>query len=89
MASEEKIRERIREIAGRKNNVDAAEIDWVMNQLKQFGNVSVETENVHIKMWRFDDEIFSICPHTKGGRQLKPVYVKNFLNAMMKTGWYD
>ena len=89
MASEEKIRERIREIAGRKNNVDAADIDWVMNQLKQFGNVSVETENVHIKMWRFDDEIFSICPHTKGGCQLKPVYVKNFLNAMMNTGWYD
>ena len=35
MASEEKIRERIREIAGRKNNVDAADIDW--------GNESIET----------------------------------------------
>lgn len=89
MASEEKIRARIREIAGRKNNVDEADIDWVMNQLKQFGKVSVETENVHIKMWRFDDEIFSICPHTKGGRQLKSIYVKNFLNAMMNAGWYD
>ncbi len=89
MASEEKIRERIREIAGRKNNVVVADIDWVMNQLKQFGDVSVETENVHMKMWRFNDAIFSICTHTKGGRQLKSAYVKSFLNAMMKTGWYD
>jgi hypothetical protein len=49
MAPEEKIRARIREIAGRKNNVDEADIAWVMNQLKQFGDVSVETENVAIQ----------------------------------------
>lgn len=88
MVSQEKIRNRIREIARRKNNVDESDIEWVMNQLKQYGGVSL-TENVHMKMWVFNDEIFSICTHTKGGRHLKPVYVKNFLNAMAKTGWYE
>lgn len=89
MATEEKIRARIREIAGRKNNVDVADIDWVMNQLRQFGDVAVENENAHMKLWRFNDQMFSVCTHTQGSRHIKPIYVKSFLNAMANEGWYE
>lgn len=88
MASAEKIRARILEIADRPKNVTLADIEWVMNQLKQFGEVEV-TGNVHQKLWCFDGELFSVCPHHKGSKQLKQAYVKEFLNAMIKTGWYE
>jgi hypothetical protein len=88
MAAAEKIRERILEIANRPNNVTLADIDWVMNQLKQFGKV-IATQNVHRKVWCFEGALFSVCPHHKGRKQLKPAYVNEFLKAMMKTGWYE
>ena len=88
MASEEKIRARILEIAEKPKNVTLADIDWVMNQLKRFGDVDV-SENVHRKVWCFEGALFSVCPHHKGSKQLKPAYVNEFLNAMMKTGWYE
>lgn len=88
MASAEKIRARILEIAAKPNNVILADIDWVMNQLRQFGDVQV-THNVHRKVWCFDGALFSVCPHHKGSKQLKSAYVKEFLNAMIKTGWYE
>jgi hypothetical protein len=88
MASEEKIKARILGIAVKPKNVTLADIEWVMNQLKQFGEVVV-SENVHRKVWCFDGALFSVCPHHKGNKQLKPAYVKDFLNAMIKTGWYE
>ena len=88
MASAEKIRERIREIAGKPNNVTLADIDWVMNQLKQFADVVVGG-NVHSKVWCLDGVLFSVCPHHKGRKQLKSAYVNEFLKAMIKTGWYE
>ncbi len=88
MASAEKIKSKIRAIAASPNNVTMSDIDWVMNQLRQFGEVVV-TSNVHQKVWCFEGVIFSVCPHHKGQKQIKPAYVKNFLNAMVKTGWYE
>jgi hypothetical protein len=87
MASAEKIRMRILEIASRPENVTLADIDWVMNQLKQFGKVTSK-QNVHWKVWCFDGALFSVCPHHKN-KQLKSPYVKEFLKAMIKTGWYE
>ena len=88
MASKEKIKAKILEIAAGPKNVTLADIDWVMNQLKQFGTVIV-SENVHRKVWCFEGELFSVCPHHKGSKQLKLPYVKEFLNVMIKTGWYE
>ena len=88
MASEEKIRHRISEIASRPKNVPISDIEWVMNQLKSFGTV-IFSENEHRKVWCFDGTLFSVCPHHKGNKQLKLPYVQDFLKAMMKTGWYE
>jgi hypothetical protein len=88
MASEEKIRARIREIGDSPKNVTLADIEWVMERLKQYGDVD-ESNNEHQKLFHFGGESFGICTHRKGSKQLKPAYVKNFLNAMIKTGWYE
>jgi hypothetical protein len=88
MASAEKIKAKILEIAARPNNVTLADIEWVMNQLRQFGEVDL-SENVHRKVWCFDGALFSVCPHHKGSKQLKRAYVREFLNAMIRTGWYE
>jgi hypothetical protein len=88
MASVEKIKTRILQIAAKPKNVTLGDIEWVMNQLKQFGKVD-ESGNVHQRVWCFDGALFSVCPHHKGSKQLKPAYVKEFLNAMIKTGWYE
>lgn len=88
MADAKKIRARIVEIATRPQNVTLADIEWVMGQLGQFGHVEV-SGNVHMKLWRFEDAIFSVCTHRGGGKQIKAIYVRNFLNAMIKTGWYE
>jgi hypothetical protein len=88
MASTEKIKDRIREIAGRPNNVTTSDIEWVMNRLEDFAPVQV-TGNVHQRLYVFEGLRFSVCPHIKGSKQLKRVYVKNFLQVMIETGWYE
>ncbi|WP_158821555.1 hypothetical protein [Granulicella sp. S156] len=88
MASAEKVRTRILELAAEPKDVTLADIDWVMHQLKQFGEVETGG-NAHMKIWRFEDTIFVICIHKKEFKQLKAAYIKDFLNAMIKTGWYE
>jgi hypothetical protein len=88
MASADKIRARIREIANRQKNVTLSEIEWVMSHLGQFAKVTL-LKNVHAHLWTIDGETFTVCIHNRGSKQLKPVYVKSFLNAMVNTGWYE
>ncbi len=88
MANVEKIKARIREIAARPKNVTLADIEWVMSQLEQFEEFAV-VGNVHRKAWVSKDTSFSVCTHHKGRKQIKPVYVSHFLNAMTKIGWYE
>lgn len=88
MATADKIKARIIEIAARSKNVPLSDIEWVMNQLKQFGEVEI-SGNSHLIMWRYETAIFSICTHHKGTKQIKPIYVKSFLYAMIETGWYE
>jgi hypothetical protein len=88
MSNHRMIRARIREIADRPKNVTLADIEWVMNQLEQFEPFKV-VGNVHRKAWSSQDVTFSVCTHHKGRKQIKPIYVSHFLNAMMKIGWYE
>jgi hypothetical protein len=88
MASAEKIRARIRNIAARPNNTTLADIEWVMSQLGQFEEFEV-VGNVHRKAWSSKETSFSVCTHHKGRKQIKSVYVSHFLNAMMEIGWYE
>lgn len=88
MATANKIKELILEIASKPNNVTLADIERVMRMLESFGTVTVKG-NVHRKMWCFQGALFGVCTHHRGSKQLNPAYVKEFLNAMMKTGWYE
>ncbi|MGA2896866.1 MAG: hypothetical protein ABSE27_04635 [Acidobacteriaceae bacterium] len=88
MSNPEKIKLLIREIAGRKHNVTLAEIERVMNQLQDHCTVS-SVENDHQRMYAIDGVRFGVCTHRSGGKQLKAIYVKEFLRAMSETGWYE
>jgi hypothetical protein len=88
MATEEKIRNAIRDIAAHKRNVRIEEIEWVMNQLDAFGTVSMR-ENDHQRLYAFNGHRFGICTHHPGGAQVKSGYVKAFLSAMSDAGWYE
>lgn len=89
MSNEEKIKRSIREIAGRKQNVTLADIERVMNQLADHFNVSC-TQNVHQRLYAVDRMVrFSVCTHRGGSKQIKSIYVTNFLQAMSKIGYYE
>jgi hypothetical protein len=89
MSSVEKIKRSIREIAGRKQNVTGAEIHrLVMGQMKDHCIVSC-VENDHQRMYAIDGVRFGICTHHPGTKQIKAIYVKQFLRAMAETGWYE
>lgn len=87
MASEEKIKQFIAELASRKNNVPISDIEWVMSQLEAFGRVT-RKQNDHQVLYTFNGRSFGLATHRSGGKQLKAVYVKEFLEAMGETGWY-
>jgi hypothetical protein len=88
MATEDKIRQEIHAIAHRIKNVRLEEIDWVMNQLRSFGTVTVK-ENDHQRMYSFDGHRFGVCTHNPGSTQVKAAYVRGFLAAMADAGWYE
>ena len=88
MSNVEKIKRSIREIAGKKQNATLADIERVMNQLKDHCSVS-SVENDHQRLYVINGIRFSVCTHRSGGKQIKAIYVKLFLRAMTETGWYE
>lgn len=90
MAKLDKIKDSIREIAGRPKNVTFSEIRQVMEQLKEHGfTVRSRQAGDHATLFHINDQVFSICTHNPGSKQLKPHYVKEFVNAMIELGLYD
>lgn len=86
MSNPEKIRRAIREISQRKANVTLGEIEWVMDQLKQYCKVT-ERQNDHQRMYSINGHRFGVCTHLGGSKQLNPAYVRAFLLAMEDVGW--
>lgn len=89
MAELKKIQDRIQEIAGRRNNVRLADIEWVVNSLADHGYKVRSVQNEHQVLFTIDGKKFSVCQHHKGRSQLNSCYVKAFLGAMMELGIYD
>jgi hypothetical protein len=90
MADLRKVKATIKEIAGRRANVTIEEIEWVVAQLKENGcKTDSRAAGGHQVIFTVDKEIFGVCTHHKGGRQLKRCYVNAFMDAMIKLGFYE
>jgi len=89
MANLKKARERICEISRRTRNVTVEEIVWVVNSLQQCGYETNIRGNDHSKIFPVNHEIFSVCTHKGGSKQLRECYVKTFLRSMMALNLYD
>lgn len=88
MASPDKIRERIAEIALRRKNVTLDEIEWVVNQLEQFHSVASRPAR-HGTLFRVQDQKFMVNSHSPGSKQVKGYSVDDFVDAMIELGWYE
>ena len=89
MAELGKIRERICELAKRKKNVRLGDIEWVVNNLALNGYKTRKARNEHQVIFTVEGTKLGVCTHHTGRSQVKPVYVKEFLNAMIDLGLYD
>jgi hypothetical protein len=89
MANLGKIRDRIREMAGRPNGVELAEIEWVVKQLEVLGHRTSSRRNSHQVLFNVDGRRFGVCSHNPRSNQIKACYVKEFLDAMEDLGLYE
>lgn len=89
MARLRKIKEQIRELAGRRRNVKLREILWVVEQLKLNGFEVNIRDNDHQTLFRVNSERFGVCTHNPGNSQVKACYVDTFIEAMINLELYD
>jgi len=90
MATLEKVKEKISEIAGRRKNTTASEIEWVVNQLQQHGfDVREPRRTRHGVLYGVGPARFMVCTHNPGSKQVKACYIDDFLNAMLELGLYE
>ena len=89
MASLERIKEKIAEIAGRPKNVTIGEIRQIVNQLRLLGYTTDEKRTNETLLLIVGKERFNVSDHHRGNAQLKPYCVKNFLGAMINLGLYE
>ena len=90
MATLEKLKGTISDIVSRRKNVTLSEIESVVSQLSQFGFVVRKPrKTTHGLLFGVNHERFSVCTHHPGSKQLKPRYVDEFANAMIKLGLYE
>jgi hypothetical protein len=85
MAGLEAIKEKIRDIAGRRRNVTFDEIKWVVDQLGQFYDVG-SRRATHGTLFRVDNQRFMVSSHNPGSKQVKSYSVDGFINAMVELG---
>jgi hypothetical protein len=88
MASLEAIKEKIRDIAGRRRNVTFDEIQWVVNQLGQFYKVGSRPAR-HGALFTVGSQRFMVSSHNPGSKQVKSYSVDDFIDAMIELGLYE
>ena len=89
MAELKKVKERIRELAGRRKNVTLSEIEWVVNQLGRNGYDVSSRDNGHQTLFRVARRRFGVASHNPGGKQIKACYVDEFIAAMIDLDLYE
>jgi len=89
MAAIEKIKERIRELAERRENVALAEIRWVVSRLDELGYRTSERVATHGRLFGVGATRFMVNCHSRGDKQVKAYSVEDFVNAMIELGLYE
>ncbi len=91
MATEQKIREAIADIAARPRNVTLDEIEWVVKQLEAyFPKDAVRVRDTrHGRLYRIGSQTFMVNFHNPGSKQVKSYSVDDFIDAMTELGWYE
>jgi len=89
MAELDQIRERIRDIAARKENVMLSEITWVVDRLKEHGYRTSCRDAKHGKLFGVGTQRFMVNVHNRGNKQVKPYSIRAFANAMIDLGLYE
>jgi hypothetical protein len=88
MADLDRLKREIAEIAERPNAVTFDEITRLADQLELNGYSVEYTKRTHGWLFVINEEIFGVSDHNHGRAQIKPKYVRNFLNAMINLGLY-
>jgi hypothetical protein len=90
MASLEKVKGTISQIARQRNATTASEIEWVVNQLSEHGFVVREPRKTrHGVLYGVGTVRFGVCSHNRGSKHVKGCYVDDFINAMIELGLYE
>ena len=90
MASIEKVKSVIAEIAQRRRNVTSDEIDWVIDQLKMHGFKVRDTRKAkHGYLYGIGSQRFMVNCHNPGSKQVKSYSVDAFIAAMIDLGLYE
>lgn len=89
MAELQKIKERIRELAERKENVTLSEIEWVVNRLGEHGYRISSRPATHGKLFGVGATRFMVNCHDRGNKQVKRYSVQSFADAMIDLELYE
>jgi len=82
MATLEKVKEKISDIAEHRKNTTAVEIEWVVSQLPRLGFAVREPRKTrHGVLYGVGPVRFMICTHNPGSKQVKACYVDDFLKC--------
>lgn len=89
MAELKKIKERIRELVERKENVMLSEIEWVVNHLKEHGYRVSSRQATHGRLFGVGRTRFMVNCHDRGNKQVKQYSVQSFADAMVDLELYE
>jgi hypothetical protein len=89
MAELGEIKQRIRELAERRQNVTLSEIKWVVDRLNELGYRTSERDATHGKLFGVGSVRFMVNRHHRGNKQVKRYSVDDFASAMIELGLYE
>lgn len=91
MSPEERIKAAILKIAQGPRSVRFADIEWVINHLRDDLGYGVRKtgDNKHYTFTVGDLMPFQVCDHHRGSQHVKPGYVRVFLARMMELELYE
>jgi hypothetical protein len=90
MASIDKVKSAIADIAQRRKNVTIEEINWVADQLRMHGfKVREPRKAKHGYLYGIGSQRFMVNSHNPGSKQVKSYSVDAFISGMIELGLYE